>query len=1190
MMKKIPFYLIAVCSILLVNIATAQINMGGKPLSLSGNLRLAPMKNLPNYVSPELDMAVINAENADEAQKSGIRYIGKLVQAHQTLQNSGVWETLPNGDRVWRLKITAVNALAITLYYDEFYLPKGARLFVFSTDGQEIYGGFSEENNNAQRLFVTAMTHSDECIIEYFEPADVAGQGIIHVGQVAHAYRDVKTHGASSLAPLVSGACNVDVTCPEGANWVNERHATVTLLTTANASQAFCSGAIVNNLRQDCTPYMLTADHCITGTSAAGYQQMAFYFNHEHATCGGTIESTNQIVAGAVFCASSGGSTTQQSDFALLRITSPIPAAANMYFSGWDANDVASPSGVGIHHPAGDVKKISTYNTPLVSTDYSAPAPGVTHWYVQWVATQTNYGITEGGSSGSPLFNSSNRIVGDLSGGPSSCTATDKSDYYGKFSYSWTSCGTTLATQLKPWLDPDNTGVMAMDGTYAPCSGFLLATASATKSVCAGATDSVSITTTINGTATPVTLVVTGLPAGVTATLTPATLAATGNSLLTFAVGTSAATGTYNVTVTGTNATSTKIKVVALTITNAIPTTTILNTPLDAATNIINTPTLDWAAIAGASNYTVQLATDNAFANIVATGNSPLNNFTVSGALLSTTTYYWRVRAVNGCGTGAFSTPFSFTTNNTQCAIVTNSTITNLLDTATTTTTVAFGGGGAISSVRVLNLQGTHTYTGDLTFTLISPQGTRVVLLSNLCGTANDFDLSLDDASTLGAPACPLTGGFTYQPESPLSVFNGENPAGNWTMEVTDNGAMDTGVMKNWSLAICFTSSSAICVLSANVSAANICAGGAVTATAANGAASTSTYAWANGATTATISNLAVGIYTVTITNGACSATNSVSVAAVPTIAIAGNASSCGATTLTASGGTAYAWSGGNATVPPVLGAQRFTLNGTYTVTVTGASGCTVASSIIVVINTNPTLSTTGATTACGTLTLTITPITGATYAWSGGNAPASNVNSFATSGTYTATITSAAGCTRTGTRTVTVNQVPIGTATPTAQTATPANGSLQVAATGGAAPYTFAITGASNTTGTFAGLAAGNYIVTVTSAAPACSSTVLAVIDYNVATQNLPINIRSLQLSPNPTQGQFTLMLDLLNAENTSLDIIDMMGRKVVSQAIDGTNSPVFNLDLSAYPADLYFIQLHIGNEILMLKVSVVR
>jgi hypothetical protein len=77
--------------------------------------------------------------------------------------------------------------------------------------------------------------------------------------------------------------------------------------------------------------------------------------------------------------------------------------------------------------------------------------------------------VTEGGSSGSPLFNNDGRIIGTLTGGYSACDSSgvvgpNKPDYFGKFSYHWESNGTADTCQLKPWLDPDNTGITFMDG------------------------------------------------------------------------------------------------------------------------------------------------------------------------------------------------------------------------------------------------------------------------------------------------------------------------------------------------------------------------------------------------------------------------------------------------------------------------------------------------------------------------------------------------------------------------------------------------------------------------------------------------------------------------------------------------------------------------------------------------------
>jgi hypothetical protein len=169
-------------------------------------------------------------------------------------------------------------------------------------------------------------------------------------------------------------------------------------------------------------------------------------------------------MTGGVKVAASRKGSALGSDFYLLKLNNDVPKNYYSYFEGWTAEDQASASGVGIHHPQGDLKKISTYTQPTVTASWES-TPN-THWKVGWVPTANGHGVTEGGSSGSPLFNESGYMVGTLTGGESSCDSISrtKPDFYGKMSYHWTSNGDTDTLQLKPWLDPDNTGTLVMGG------------------------------------------------------------------------------------------------------------------------------------------------------------------------------------------------------------------------------------------------------------------------------------------------------------------------------------------------------------------------------------------------------------------------------------------------------------------------------------------------------------------------------------------------------------------------------------------------------------------------------------------------------------------------------------------------------------------------------------------------------
>jgi hypothetical protein len=142
-----------------------------------------------------------------------------------------------------------------------------------------------------------------------------------------------------------------------------------------------------------------------------------------------------------------------------------VPSVLTPYFCGWDKSGAIPSSCVGIHHPSGDIKKIAIENDPLISTTFGG-APANSHWGI----TSWDEGVTEPGSSGSPIFDQNHRIVGQLHGGASACGASALSDEYGKFSYSWNPVSSDSSTQLKYWLDPSNSGAQFING-YDPSGG-----------------------------------------------------------------------------------------------------------------------------------------------------------------------------------------------------------------------------------------------------------------------------------------------------------------------------------------------------------------------------------------------------------------------------------------------------------------------------------------------------------------------------------------------------------------------------------------------------------------------------------------------------------------------------------------------------------------------------------------------
>ncbi len=439
----------------------AQVSQGGTPPSFKlGHLKTAPVL----LTAPSLTQ--ISKEDALKEKNGEAWRMAVAVPAGMNTENSGTWTDLGRGEKIWQLTITSKGARALGVYYDKFRLPVGGRLYLYSENQNQVIGAFTSENNPKDiQNFATELIEGETVTLEYFQPAYVKEKPVIQIGEIAYAYRGVKEINAFKVNE--SDPCQVNVNCSEGTNWQNHKRSVAKIVLKQGLNYYLCTGSIVNNTAQDGKPYFLTAEHCGVSSSAADFNQWVFYFNYEAAACvNPSSDPASLTITGCVkrSAAGDGGGNTG-SDFKLLEFNSAIPASYGVYYAGWNRNNVGSPSGVSIHHPSGDIKKISTYSSTLTSTSWGGSVAN-THWRVVWAATANGHGVTEGGSSGSPIFDNNGRVVGTLTGGGSYCTATSSPDSYGKFSYHWSSNGTTNDKKVQPWLDPTNSGVSTIDGAF----------------------------------------------------------------------------------------------------------------------------------------------------------------------------------------------------------------------------------------------------------------------------------------------------------------------------------------------------------------------------------------------------------------------------------------------------------------------------------------------------------------------------------------------------------------------------------------------------------------------------------------------------------------------------------------------------------------------------------------------------
>ncbi len=441
--KKIVLRIIMLSLFVYSGILNAQINSGGQPLS-----NLMELGSAYEVVTlPHVDTKTAIEEDAAASELSGIPYrYGLNVSTNYNLNNSGTWQVLSDGSRIWRLGIKSEDAKSLNLLYDDFYMPKGAYMFVYDLGKTKVIGAFTEINNNADGRFATDLTPGFYTVVEYYEPVYATGSGRISISTVVHAYKDI--NGFNQTDEL---ACNINVMCPIGAPWVNQKRSVARMTFAGPGGSFLCTGSLINNTTGDRTPYFLSAQHC----ESTNWSSLVATFNFESQSCSSNIAGPTQTMQGATMKAAN-----FDTDFMLLQFNNAVPATINAYFNGWDISGNQPVNETAIHHPDGAIKKISYDQNPAASvTGFGGRLPNG-FWLVVW-----DEGMTEGGSSGCPLYDQNQRVVGQNLGGTTSQCANPQivQKYFGKISESWAHGGSST-NQLKNWLDPNNTGVTTLDG------------------------------------------------------------------------------------------------------------------------------------------------------------------------------------------------------------------------------------------------------------------------------------------------------------------------------------------------------------------------------------------------------------------------------------------------------------------------------------------------------------------------------------------------------------------------------------------------------------------------------------------------------------------------------------------------------------------------------------------------------
>lgn len=496
----------------------AQLSKGGLPLSLrtpEGKETIVPVNKatLPDWNTE------LAKWDADQSSSSKPFLLSLFTPTNIDFTNSGILYTAANGSRIWKAKLTIPGAPAIGLYYDQFNLPEGVQLYISNENGKQMLGAYTSSNNSTENLFANEPVQGSTVNMELnIEPSVDLSTIKLHINRAAVYFR-----GIENLAPYgsnfetidqfdsqlagSSSVCNYNAICPLGNGYANQRDAALHVICVMPIGTGTCSATMLNsagNTTASCKQYLLFASHCefTNGTTNSAFAQYIFRFKYQHSVCtpaAGTIPNTQTSITGANFVSrsivpllTSGPNAGQpdatkiKGDFILLEFTgqNKIPASWNVNLAGWDndantAQQYNQPKKfIGFHHPAGDVKKVSSGQS---MQSYAIGSPN-SHWLIQ-----LDSGYAAQGSSGSGLFNGEGRVIGVASvaapgqGVPASCMTTAKGGtdestakivLYSKLSNVWDYSvdGNNNTSKLKPWLDPAGSNVKTLNIVKSDCS------------------------------------------------------------------------------------------------------------------------------------------------------------------------------------------------------------------------------------------------------------------------------------------------------------------------------------------------------------------------------------------------------------------------------------------------------------------------------------------------------------------------------------------------------------------------------------------------------------------------------------------------------------------------------------------------------------------------------------------------
>ncbi len=760
-------------------------------------LRTSENKGLSIELPP---LSITNLRSTNPDKREAFEF-AKRRDVELTPFNSGQWTQKENYWE-WTIDIHSPGALSLNLGFTEYQLPTSSSLTIENQKGQRL-GPFTKSDNKDHSQLWTPNLDGDKIYLKLQVPEEHLKEIQLKLSAVNHGYRRPE---------LRSGDCNLDIACGDDGSFsiINQFQDQIRSVAVVQINGRFeCSGFLINNTQNNFEPYFVTAAHC--GITAQNGATTVFYWNYQNSTCRqpNSVESgevgdglLDQFNTGATFVSSAinGNLDPQSVDFTLMRLDDPVDPDFRPYFAGWDIRPQLPDTTAVIHHPNAEEKRISF--------DFQPPQFEVFGSDTIFVRVlDYEIGTTEGGSSGAPLFSPQGRAIGFVSGGSASCFNLSGFDQYGWLGMAWRN-GDSPQTRMRDWIDPDNSGIQLMDGLD---GSFAIRIDNASERLCGIQKPSIQREITVDPNFSgPVQLSISNQPEEIVVSLLKSQLAPGESTTITLENIDRLESGNYQILIDGTDGTNQNSNAIRLEVIENVPGIVTGQSPSQNEILVESLATFMWNG--DGDGFEIEISEQVDFSNPIIRENDLIINRFSTTDLNENAEYFWRVRSTNFCGQSKWSDPIKFRTSNLDCTQYITDNLAIEIGEERGDIAIAEIEVGIDQSIAVVNvplIAGTHSWSGDLVFSLISPEGTEITLGENLCEVMQFMDFAVgfsDEGFPLSSLPCPFTDGRTYQPEDGLDAFIGENPVGTWTLMLLDEFLLDGGFLQSFHLEICAAS------------------------------------------------------------------------------------------------------------------------------------------------------------------------------------------------------------------------------------------------------------------------------------------------------------------------------------------------------------------------------------------------